>query len=46
MLFDGVYADDIREMVKAGRTVDVTRVQDEAARAVICNYLRCGGARI
>lgn len=46
MPFDGVYANDIREMVKAGQTVDVTRVQDEATRAVICDYLRCGGARI
>jgi serine/threonine protein kinase len=46
MPFDGVYADDIREMVKAGQTVDVTRVQDEAARAMICGYLRCGGAKI
>jgi serine/threonine protein kinase len=46
MPFDGVYADDIREMVKSGQTVDVTRVQDEAVRGVICDYLRCAGARI
>jgi hypothetical protein len=46
MPFDGVYADDIREMVKAGQTVDVTRVQDGVVRGVICDCLRCGGARI
>jgi hypothetical protein len=33
-------------MVKAGQTVDVTRVRDEAVRALICDYLRCAGARI
>jgi hypothetical protein len=46
MPFDGVYADDIREMVKSGQTVDVTRVWVEAVRGVICDYLRCAGARI
>ncbi len=45
MPFNGVYADDIREMVKAGQTVDVTMVQDQAARAMICDYFRYGGAK-
>jgi hypothetical protein len=29
-----------------GRLFDVTRVRDEGARALICDYLRCAGARI
>ena len=45
MPLDGAYADDIREMVEAGQTVDVTRVQDEAVRGVICDYLRCAGGQ-
>lgn len=44
--FDGIYEDDIREMIKAGKTVDVSEVKDEAIQEVISKYLRCGGARI
>jgi hypothetical protein len=44
--FDGVYEDDVREAIKAGQTVDVMEVTDLAVRGMICQYLRCGGARV
>jgi hypothetical protein len=44
--FDGVYEDDIRTALKAGQTVNVSEVTDEAVRAVISGYLRYGGARV
>lgn len=44
--FADMYEDDIRDLLKAGQTVDVGEVAEEAARAVICEYLRYGSVRV
>jgi hypothetical protein len=44
--FDDIYIDDIWEMVKEGKTVDVNAVGDGEVREIICGYLRLGGANI
>ncbi|WEW54922.1 hypothetical protein PRK78_000349 [Emydomyces testavorans] len=44
--FDGWYIDDIMWALQRGETVDVSEVKDENVRAVICEYLRYGGAKV
>jgi serine/threonine protein kinase len=46
MPFKDVYIDDIISVLQQGGTVDVNEVGDKDVRAVICTYLRYGGARV
>ncbi|KAI1960389.1 hypothetical protein LOZ58_004112 [Ophidiomyces ophidiicola] len=44
--FDSWYEDDILWVLQQGETVDVNEIKDEEVKAVICEYLRIGGAKV
>ncbi|KAI1950399.1 hypothetical protein LOZ57_001958 [Ophidiomyces ophidiicola] len=44
--FDGWYEDGILWALQRGETVNVNEIKDEEVKAVICEYLRIGGAKV